>query len=88
MSANSARANGPEARRPEGIEEVTRCAQGNLAGLLGASEERADAKSLPAAKLSGRFDRSYQAGTQFPLAAKIRCCQSGARQAAVGPHAI
>ncbi len=36
----------------------------------------------------GATNRLRQAGTQFPLAAKIRCCQSGARQAAVGPRGI
>ncbi len=32
------------------------------------------------------FTETSQAGTQFPLAAKMGCCQSGPSQAAVGPR--
>ncbi len=37
---------------------MSKSAQGNLAVVLGASEERADASRVLAAKLRGCFDRS------------------------------
>ncbi len=42
---------------------------------------------MSAAKLRGCLTGARQAGTQFPLAAKIGCCLAGASQAAVGPRA-